>query len=134
MKEEEVSKKEKMSFKRHFRIQLKKYWLYTRKWFPFSILVGGICGVLMSLFTSLVVNLQVWINFLPVYAKYYAFYPIVGGVTSLLLYFGFKEVKGAGLSHVLSHKNTTTPLKPRTLLTKLQSKRQITIEEIQDDI
>ncbi len=118
MTEEEPPKEKEINFKKHFKVQFKKYWLYTRKWFPFAILVGGICGVLMALFTSLIVNLQVWINFLPSEVKFFAFYPIVGGVTSVLLYFGFKEVKGAGMSHVLAHKNTTTPLKARTLLTK----------------
>ena len=118
MNEEEPPKEKEITFKKHFKVQLKKYWLYTRKWFPFAILIGGICGVMMALFTSLIVNLQVWIDFLPSEIKFFVFYPLVGGVTSILIYLGFKEVKGAGMSHVLAHKNTTTPLKPRTLLTK----------------
>ena len=118
MNEEEAPKEKEITFKKHFKVQLKKYWLYTRKWFPFAILVGGICGVMMALFTSLIVNLQVWIDFLPSEVKFFVFYPLVGGVTSILIYLGFKEVRGAGMSHVLAHKNTTTPLKPRILLTK----------------
>jgi len=68
----------------------------------------------MAIFTSLIVNLQDWLTVIPVYIKY----PIVGGITSLFIYFGFKEVKGAGISHVLAHKNTNTRMKPRTIFTK----------------
>ena len=93
-------KGKKIRFSR-FKIQFQKYWKYTRKWFPFSILIGIISGVLMGLFTSLIVNMQIWLDVIPIYIRY----PVVGGITSLMLYFGFKEVKGAGISYVLKHKN-----------------------------
>ncbi|MFW9851691.1 MAG: chloride channel protein [Candidatus Thorarchaeota archaeon] len=117
-KKESISSDKVSTFKQQFSIQLIKYWKYAKKWFPFALLIGGICGVLMALFTSLIVNLQVWIDFLPSEVKYFVFFPLVGGFTSFLLYRGFTEVKGAGMSYVLAHKNTSTPLKPRTLLTK----------------
>ncbi|MBY8999728.1 MAG: chloride channel protein [Candidatus Heimdallarchaeota archaeon] len=105
--------KEKIKISR-FKIQFRKYWKYTRKWFPFSLLMGMISGVLMGLFTSLIVNLQIWLDIIPVYIRY----PVVGGITSLILYFGFKEVRGAGISYVLKHKNTTTAIPARVILTK----------------
>jgi len=114
-KEGNSSRKEKQETKSRFKIQFKKYWAYTRKWFPFAIIVGLISGIMMGLFTSLVVNLQIWTeDIIPIYVRY----PIVGAVTSLFLYFGYKEVKGAGISYVLKHKNTTTPIPKRVLLTK----------------
>ncbi|OLS32614.1 MAG: hypothetical protein HeimAB125_07170 [Candidatus Heimdallarchaeota archaeon AB_125] len=112
--EERKEKEEPLKLRNRFRIQVKKYWKYTRKWFPFALLIGGISGVLMALFTSLVVNMQSWLSNVPIYIKYL----IVGGITSIFLFFGFKEVYGAGLSHVLSHKNTSTPLRARGILTK----------------
>ncbi|MHA1620952.1 MAG: chloride channel protein [Candidatus Heimdallarchaeaceae archaeon] len=97
-----------------FKRQIRKYWKYSRKWFPFSILIGIVSGIIMAIFTSLIVNLQSWLTIIPVYITY----PIVGGITSLLIYFGFKEVKGAGISYVLAHKNTNTSMKSRTIFTK----------------
>ena len=115
MKELEDTEKPNKSFKVQLRFQLKKYWKYSRKWFPFSIVIGLISGVLMGLFIASIV--QLW-NLVDKINYYYALFPIVGGITSLLLYFGFKEVKGAGISYVLTHKNTTTPIPSRTILTK----------------
>ncbi len=113
-KKETSSSDKEMTFKQRFSIQLTKYWKYTRKWFPFAVLIGAVSGVLMSLFTALVVNLQVWLDVIPIYVRF----PLVGGITSLFLYFGFQEVRGAGMSFVLKHKNTTTPIRPRVILTK----------------
>ena len=97
------------------KIQFRKYWVYTKKWFPFAIIIGIISGIMMGLFTSLVVNLQLWTaDTIPIYIRY----PLVGAVTSLFLYFGYKEVRGAGISYVLKHKNTTTSIPKRVLLTK----------------
>ena len=97
------------------RIQFKKYWAYTKKWFPFAIIVGLISGIMMGLFTSLVVNLEIWtVDIIPIYIRY----PLVGAVTSIFLYFGYNEVRGAGISYVLKHKNTTTAIPKRVLLTK----------------
>ncbi|MHA1814367.1 MAG: chloride channel protein, partial [Candidatus Heimdallarchaeaceae archaeon] len=76
--------------------------------------IGIVSGIIMAIFTSLIVNLQSWLTIIPVYITY----PIVGGITSLLIYFGFKEVKGAGISYVLAHKNTNTSMKSRTIFTK----------------
>ena len=115
MKELENTEKTNKSFKVQLRSQLKKYWKYSRKWFPFSIIIGLISGALMGLFIASIV--QLW-NLVDKINYYYALFPIVGGITSLLLYFGFKEVKGAGISYVLTHKNTTTPIPSRTILTK----------------
>lgn len=114
MTEKEKTEKEPLKLRNRFRIQVKRYWKYTKKWFPFALLIGVISGVLMAIFTSLVVNMQSWLSNVPIYVKY----PIVGGITSLFLFLGFKEVYGAGLSQVLSHKNTSTPLRARGLLTK----------------
>ncbi len=115
MNQKENSSSDKaLTFKQRLSIQFTKYWKYTRKWFPFAALIGAVCGVLMSLFTALVVNLQVWLDVIPIYVRF----PIVGGITSLFLYFGFREVRGAGMSFVLKHKNTTTPIRPRVILTK----------------
>ncbi|TFG09638.1 CBS domain-containing protein [Candidatus Heimdallarchaeota archaeon] len=98
-----------------FRIQFRKYWAYTKKWFPFAIIIGILSGVLMGLFTGLVVNLQKWtVGSIPIYIRY----PLVGAVTSLFLYLGYKEVRGAGISYVLKHKNTTTAIPKKALLTK----------------
>ena len=110
MKELEDTEKTTKSFKVQLRSQLKKYWKYSRKWFPFSIIIGLVSGVLMGLFIASIV--QLW-NLVDKINYYYALFPIVGGITSLLLYFGFKEVKGAGISYVLTHKNTTTPIPSR---------------------
>ncbi len=115
MKELEDTEKPSKSFKVQLRFQLKKYWKYSRKWFPFSIVIGLISGVLMGLFIASIV--QLW-DLVDKINYYYALFPIVGGITSLLLYFGFKEVKGAGISYVLTHKNTTTPIPSRTIFTK----------------
>lgn len=115
MKKLEDTEKPNKSFKVQLRFQLKKYWKYSRKWFPFSIIIGLISRVLMGLFIASIV--QLW-NLVDKINYYYALFPIVGGITSLLLYFGFKEVKGAGISYVLTHKNTTTPIPSRTILTK----------------
>jgi CIC family chloride channel protein len=112
--EEVKEKAEPLKLKNRFRIQIKKYWKYTKKWFPFALLIGGISGVLMALFTSLVVNMQSWLSSVPIYIKY----PLVGGITTVFLFLGFKEVYGAGLSHVLAHKNTSTPMRARGILTK----------------
>ncbi len=103
-----------LPFKMNFKKQFKQYMNYSRKWFLFSIIIGVFSGILMALFTALVVNLQIWLNVVPVIIRY----PIVGGVTSLLLYLGFKEVKGAGISNVLAHKNSGTIIPSRTLITK----------------
>ncbi len=112
--EEEIDKEETPKLRNRFRIQIKRYWKYTKKWFPFALLIGGVSGVLMALFTSLVVNMQGWLSNVPIYIKY----PIAGGITTIFLFLGFKEVYGAGLSHVLSHKNTSTPLRARGIWTK----------------
>jgi CIC family chloride channel protein len=112
--EEKLKPTDFTQLRNQFKRQIKKYWQYSRKWFPFSILIGIVSGIIMAIFTSLIVNLQNWLTVIPVYIKY----PIVGGITSLFIYFGFKEVKGAGISHVLAHKNTSTPMKPRTIFTK----------------
>ncbi|MCG3219872.1 MAG: chloride channel protein, partial [Candidatus Heimdallarchaeota archaeon] len=118
MNEKEDAKQDaSLTFKRKFGVQVQKYWKYTRKWFPFAIFIGAISGVIMSLFTSLVFIVQRLIIDSPT-ALTYLLYPVVGGITSLFMFFGFKEVYGAGLSHVLAHKNTTTPLRPRGILTK----------------
>jgi len=116
VEEEDTSSDElKKPFSNKFRIQFRKYWRYTKKWFPFAIIIGILSGVLMGLFTSLVVNLQKWtVGSIPIYIRY----PLVGAVTSLFLYFGFKEVRGAGISYVLKHKNTTTAIPKKALLTK----------------
>ncbi|MHA1304173.1 MAG: chloride channel protein [Candidatus Heimdallarchaeaceae archaeon] len=99
---------------RKFKPVFIKYWKYSKKWFPFSILIGFISGILMGLFTSLVVNLQEWLEFIPIYIRF----PIIGGLTSLFLYVGFKEVKGAGISYILKHKNTGTSIHSRVIATK----------------
>jgi len=97
------------------KLQFKKYWIYAKKWFPLAIVIGIISGILMGLFTSLVVNLEKWtVDTIPIYIRY----PLVGVVTSLFLYFGYTEVRGAGISYVLKHKNTTTSIPKRVLLTK----------------
>ena len=114
MAEEKPTSTDSKDLRNQFKRQIRKYWKYSRKWFPFSILIGLVSGIIMAIFTSLVVNLQSWLTIVPIYIKY----PLVGGITSLLIYVGFKEVKGAGISHVLAHKNTTTPMKPRTIFTK----------------
>lgn len=114
MAEEKLKPTDFTQLRNQFKRQIRKYWQYSRKWFPFSILIGIVSGVIMAIFTSLIVNLQDWLTVIPVYIKY----PIVGGITSLFIYFGFKEVKGAGISHVLAHKNTNTRMKPRTIFTK----------------
>ncbi|MHA1201804.1 MAG: chloride channel protein [Candidatus Heimdallarchaeaceae archaeon] len=114
MAEEKLKPTDFTQLRNQFKRQIRKYWQYSRKWFPFSILIGIVSGIIMAIFTSLIVNLQDWLTVIPVYIKY----PIVGGITSLFIYFGFKEVKGAGISHVLAHKNTNTRMKPRTIFTK----------------
>ncbi len=114
MAEEKLKPTDFKQLRNQFKRQIKKYWQYSRKWFPFAILIGIVSGIIMAIFTSLIVNLQNWLTVIPVYIKY----PIVGGITSLFIYFGFKEVKGAGISHVLAHKNTSTSMKPRTIFTK----------------
>lgn len=118
MNEEETIEQDTfLTFKQRFKIQVKKYWKYTKKWFPFAIFIGAISGVLMSLFSSLIFIVQGLVTDSHI-ALQYCLYPIVGGITSLFMFFGFKEVYGAGLSHVLSHKNTSTPLEPRGVFTK----------------
>ena len=108
-KEEKLEETPRIS---RFKIQFRKYWAYTKKWFPFAIIIGAISGVMMGLFTSLVVNLQIWtVGRIPIYIRY----PLVGAVTSLFLYFGYNEVKGAGISYVLKHKNTTTAIPKKAL-------------------
>jgi len=111
---EKLKPTDSMQLRYRFKRQIRKYWKYSRKWFPFSILIGIVSGIIMAIFTSLIVNLQDWLSIIPVYITY----PIVGGITSLFIYFGFKEVKGAGISHVLAHKNTATQMKSRTIFTK----------------
>ncbi|NPD88776.1 MAG: chloride channel protein [Asgard group archaeon] len=118
MNDKEDAKQEaSLTFKKRFRVQVQKHWKYTRKWFPFAIFVGAISGVIMSFFTSLIFIVQRLIIDSPT-ALQYLLYPVVGGITSLFMFFGFKEVYGAGLSNVLAHKNTTTSLRPRGILTK----------------
>ncbi len=113
-KDKNSKKSRRIVFSR-FKIQFKKYLNYTKKWFPFAILIGLISGIMMGLFTSLVVNLEIWtIDIIPIYIRY----PLVGSVTSIFLYFGYKEVRGAGISYVLKHKNTTTAIPKRAILTK----------------
>ncbi|MHA1692635.1 MAG: chloride channel protein [Candidatus Heimdallarchaeaceae archaeon] len=114
MAEEKSKPTDITQLRNRFKRQIRKYWKYSRKWFPFSILIGIVSGIIMAIFTSLIVNLQSWLTIIPVYITY----PIVGGITSLLIYFGFKEVKGAGISYVLAHKNTNTSMKSRTIFTK----------------
>jgi CIC family chloride channel protein len=114
---DDTKQEDALKFKQRFKVQVQKYWKYTKKWFPFAIFIGAISGVLMSFFTSLIFIVQRAIIGAPT-ALAYLLYPVVGGITSLLMFFGFKEVYGAGLSHVLAHKNTTTSLKPRGILTK----------------
>ncbi|MHA1828422.1 MAG: chloride channel protein [Candidatus Heimdallarchaeaceae archaeon] len=117
MKQEGNEKKKVSNFVSKLKVQFRKYLIYSTKWFPFAILIGLISGVVMGLFTSVVVNLQRVSRDIPVYYRY----PIIGIVTSLFLYFGFKEVRGAGISFVLKHKNSTKPIPPRSIITKFIS-------------
>jgi len=114
---EDEAQEVSLKFRQRFKVQVLKYWKYSKKWFPFAIFIGAISGVLMSFFSSLIFIIQRLVVESPTFLQY-LLYPVAGGITSLFLFFGFKEVYGAGLSHVLAHKNTITPLKPRGILTK----------------
>ena len=106
MTEKEKTEKEPLKFRNRFRIQVKRYWKYTKKWFTLALLIGGISGILMALFTSLVVNMQSWLSKVPIYVKY----PLVGGIT-------FRDIEARYESE----------------FTRIHSKRLLTIEELESD-
>jgi len=49
-------------FKKRLKFQIVKYWKYTKKWFPFALIIGAISGTMMALFTILIVNLDIGLN------------------------------------------------------------------------
>lgn len=100
-----------------FRLQFRKYFRYSKKWFPFAVIIGLISGILMGFFTSFVVKMQLLSDYLPLFVRY----PLIGIVNALFIFWGFKEVQGAGISFILTHKNTGKDIPPRTLITKFVS-------------
>ncbi|MHA1204781.1 MAG: chloride channel protein [Candidatus Heimdallarchaeaceae archaeon] len=114
MKKKAINDKENKRFFRNFKEVFIKYWKYSKKWFPFAIITGIISGVVMGLFGSLVVNTQKWLSQISILISF----PLTGALISLFLYFGFDEVRGAGISYILEHKNTGKKIPMRVIWSK----------------
>lgn len=114
MKKKAINDKENKRFFRNFKEVFIKYWKYSKKWFPFAIITGIISGVVMGLFASLVVNTQKWLSQISILISF----PLTGALISLFLYFGFDEVRGAGISYILEHKNTGKKIPIRVIWSK----------------
>jgi len=114
VKKKAINDKENKRFFRNFKEVFIKYWKYSKKWFPFAIITGIISGVVMGLFGSLVVNTQKWLSQISILISF----PLTGALISLFLYFGFDEVRGAGISYILEHKNTGKKIPMRVIWSK----------------
>ena len=114
MKKKTKNDKGKKRFFRYFKDVFIKYWRYSKKWFPFAIITGFISGIVMGLFASLVVNTQKWLSQISILISF----PLTGALISLFLYLGFDEVRGAGISYILEHKNTGKRIPMRVIWSK----------------
>ncbi|MFW9916591.1 MAG: chloride channel protein [Candidatus Thorarchaeota archaeon] len=90
---------------------------YVRKWFPIAFIIGVIAGFVMALFVRSIQLLEEFISDtldLPTYATM-----IVGGIVcSLFLYYGYKEVRSAGISYIVEHKHSEEPIPPHAIPNK----------------
>ncbi|MHA2233274.1 MAG: chloride channel protein, partial [Candidatus Hodarchaeales archaeon] len=82
---------------------------YIIKWIPVASFIGFIAGLVMALFVRAIQLLEELVGDtlgLPTYASM-----IIGGIVcSIFLYYGYEEVRSAGISYIVEHKHDREPI------------------------
>lgn len=90
---------------------------YIIKWFPIAFIIGLIAGFIMALFVRSIQLLEEFISDTLELPTYLAM--IAGGIVcSLFLYYGYNEVRSAGISYIVEHKHSEEPIPPHAIPNK----------------
>lgn len=82
---------------------------YITKWFPIAFIIGFIAGLVMALFVRAIQLLGKLANDTLGLQTYVTM--IVGGIVcSVFLYYGYQEVRSAGISYIVEHKHSDEPI------------------------
>ncbi|NHJ13161.1 MAG: chloride channel protein [Candidatus Thorarchaeota archaeon] len=88
---------------------------FYRLYVPISILIGFFCGLSMVLFQFMIDQSILLLSPLPIYLA-----PLLGGLlSSVLIYVGFREIEGSGISKAIELTHDPGHLHTRTILTKM---------------
>ncbi len=93
--------------------------IIIRKWLLISIIIGILSGILMSIFLFFIqtltnlVSTQFWL--IPIAVL------LTGLFTALLSKYGYKEVEGPGIAHIIELKNKQKDIPPRSIVTRFLS-------------
>lgn len=90
---------------------------YIIKWIPVASIIGFFAGLIMAIFVRGIQLLEEFTGDtlgLPTYATM-----IIGGlVCSIFLYYGYEEVRSAGISYIVEHKHNREPIPPYVIPNK----------------
>lgn len=88
---------------------------FYRLYVPISILIGFLCGLFMVLFQFLIDQSILLLSPIPIYLA-----PLLGGLfSSILIYAGFREIEGSGISKAIELTHDPGHLHTRTIFTKM---------------
>lgn len=88
---------------------------FYRLYIPASLLVGIICGLLMVAFQFIIDQTTALLSGFPLFIA-----PLIGGAFSAgLIYIGYREIEGSGISKAIELTHEPGELQNRTALTKL---------------
>ena len=88
---------------------------FYRLYIPASLLVGIICGLLMVAFQLIIDQTTTLLSGFPLFIT-----PLIGGAFSAgLIYIGYREIEGSGISKAIELTHEPGELQNRTALTKL---------------
>ncbi|UCE11551.1 MAG: chloride channel protein [Candidatus Thorarchaeota archaeon] len=90
------------------------FYHYYRSYVPAAIIIGIVCGLFMVLFQILIDTTITALSIIPVFIA-----PIIGGLFSgLMIYIGYEEVKGSGISMAIEMTHTPGAMRDSVALTK----------------
>ncbi|MFW9997851.1 MAG: chloride channel protein [Candidatus Odinarchaeota archaeon] len=88
---------------------------YLKRWLPVATVIGIASGATMCLFMAIIRILSQFFSFLPLYIAMLA-----GGlITTLAIYLGYEEVRGAGISYYIEKKNKEEEVPAKVAAIKL---------------
>ncbi|NWF95938.1 MAG: chloride channel protein, partial [Candidatus Thorarchaeota archaeon] len=91
------------------------FYEFYRLYIPAAILIGVICGLFMVAFNLMIMGSIALFSVLPPFVS-----PLMGGAFSgALIYFGFREIDGSGISKAIEMTHSPADLKDRTAITKM---------------
>ncbi|MFX0113391.1 MAG: chloride channel protein [Candidatus Hodarchaeota archaeon] len=90
---------------------------YIRKWIPIASMIGLVAGLVMALFVRAIQLLEELVGDtlgLPPYLTM-----IAGGIVCcIFLYYGYEEIRSAGISYIVEHKHSGEPIPHHAIANK----------------